>query len=683
MAATENPYIQTVLLTAAGVGVALLQGDQFASQVVVGSLSAAAGVVGNLVANRIQKDQDAKDALESFSEAQAIRVRMAEMVEFILLGEQKFDYDRETIRIAESTKQYWLATEIVKTKPIFPTEQFVAQLLDPTEPKILIGFWLNLLNESCHYGGIADVDQFRLHELAGALTRNIPKHVKEVFSHDILTGKDGFAELVLRMLMQIFNVSKETKASSEEQVILSKRLNVLMDSLADVTKTLKDEVNQNTRVLVSELETLQVGVNAKLDQVIDSQRNLTEMVSEVLSRLNVQSVPIYRDALELVADKYGLSTLQLQSVLSEYAKNLESDKSQTKLSIEAAIAAGDFSRAEEKAVSWSDDMAGTVEKAQQNFRSSSRIRSEALRYAGFAAFLAGEVQKALGYYQNALNLVSPDDCYIDWAECQEGIVGCHFKAGRLDLALTATLQVVQSAPKNIPLDAKRDFWNNHTLGVILHAAGNLAQAEPLLIRAFSVAKQHFAQTDSRVSGSLYALASFALDSANLLKAEELARSHVRLSQQINLLSSAVGVAGVYLLAKIFRTAGRFKEAETTQMQARDLALQHIPSSNPQYGMCLNELGLVYHNQWRLEEAEQSFKMAIDFEDKNNRTLSLDVSNYTANLGRLYIVMSRWIEAEQMLDRSYTVRKLTFGAEHPKSIELLPLLERIKAEKQKS
>ena len=670
-------------MTAASLGAALLTSGQSTSAIMASGLTVAAGVIGNLVANSIQKDQDQMSVSRVVSGVNSLHVRSGEIIQEILDGDEAYGGMRAR-DIGAVVKQYWLGLppnvrDNFQTIGILSIEHFVSQLLDPTEQTVLLESWLEVLTEACKTDASLAVDLLHLHRLAGALTREFPKRLLKAFSED-LEREEGFAEMTLRLLVRSVELSKTGNFESSKHAAALERLEALIENVAKLSKNVEGKLNGANSDLVLQLTTISKVMEINFAKLATGQDQLKVMIDELLNNFNTSSSRDYPSALSLVAAKHELTTSQLKTVLSEYAEGIRENVSGFKHTIEASIAAGKFLDAEMHAIRWSQQIDSSQQSLGGDDAMPKRTKSEALRYAGLAALMNGDVGRSEKHYQHALELQDPMHDFNGWADSQEGVVGCLLAFGKIDRALPVVLQILQVVQNTRPFAPQRAFWCNYTLGILLHQGGNFTEAEPFLVRAFLIANEHFNRNDPNFAVSVYSLASFCLDANNLPKAEELSRSYLQLLQETNQSDSAYAVAATYILARVLRALGGFDEAKTYQLNSLSLAGKYLSSSHPQRALSLNELGLIYHNQTHYENAEQSFILAIDHEEENNRADSVLIANFAANLGRLYLSMDRWAEAEKSLDRAYAIRNLKLGGSHMKTLEVLSLRDRAKSKR---
>ena len=143
------------------------------------------------------------------------------------------------------------------------------------------------------------------------------------------------------------------------------------------------------------------------------------------------------------------------------------------------------------------------------------------------------------------------------------------------------------------------------------------------------------------------------------------------------------------LASVHAAQGRFADAEALYKTAIELAenprvhyKQYADGEIeerrylPPYrllGSLRNDLGLLYSEQRRWTEAEDSFKRAQRFYQQGGGKDNSGVALALANLGHAYLKQLKFQEAEAALEQSLSIREKAFASGHPLIAETLEAL----------
>ncbi len=129
------------------------------------------------------------------------------------------------------------------------------------------------------------------------------------------------------------------------------------------------------------------------------------------------------------------------------------------------------------------------------------------------------------------------------------------------------------------------------------------------------------------------------------------------------------------LAGLYDSQGRYSEAEPLYQQAIEIDKIALPENHPSLASGLNNLAELYRSQGRYSEAEPLYLQAIEIhkialpENHPQRAAHLN------NLAALYDSQGRYSEAEPLYQQALDIREKTFGEEHPKTQTVRENLER--------
>jgi CHAT domain-containing protein/Tfp pilus assembly protein PilF len=118
------------------------------------------------------------------------------------------------------------------------------------------------------------------------------------------------------------------------------------------------------------------------------------------------------------------------------------------------------------------------------------------------------------------------------------------------------------------------------------------------------------------------------------------------------------------LALLYKTQGRYTEAEPLFIQALDMRKKLLGAEHPDVATSLNNLALLYKTQGRYTEAEPLYIQALEMLKKLLGAEHPDVATSLNNLAELYSDQGRYTEAEPLYRQALEMYKKLLGAEHP-------------------
>ncbi|KAM3102704.1 tetratricopeptide repeat protein [Phormidesmis sp. 146-12] len=131
-----------------------------------------------------------------------------------------------------------------------------------------------------------------------------------------------------------------------------------------------------------------------------------------------------------------------------------------------------------------------------------------------------------------------------------------------------------------------------------------------------------------------------------------------ISQEENLVSSLAW------LAYLYKSQGRYEDAEPLFVQALELTRSHLREKHPGVATNLNNLAELYESQGRYEEAEPLYLQALQLRRTFLGENHPDVANSLNNLAGLYRVQERYEEAEPLYLQALQLRRTLPGEDHP-------------------
>jgi tetratricopeptide (TPR) repeat protein len=118
------------------------------------------------------------------------------------------------------------------------------------------------------------------------------------------------------------------------------------------------------------------------------------------------------------------------------------------------------------------------------------------------------------------------------------------------------------------------------------------------------------------------------------------------------------------LAELYRSTGRYTEAESLYLRSLTIREQELGPNHPDTSASLNNLASLYKSTGRYAEAEPLYVRSLAI-----RAAQLGANHpYTAsslgNLAGLYELTGRYAEAEPLYVRALAIDRIVFGEDHP-------------------
>ena len=118
------------------------------------------------------------------------------------------------------------------------------------------------------------------------------------------------------------------------------------------------------------------------------------------------------------------------------------------------------------------------------------------------------------------------------------------------------------------------------------------------------------------------------------------------------------------LAVLYRTKGRYAEAESLYKRALAIDEKALGSDHPDFASDLNNLAELYRTQGKYAEAESLYKRALAIAEIALGPDHPLVATILSNLERLYYDEDRKVDAGPLLPRVVAIRGNALGREHP-------------------
>ncbi|MBD2095338.1 tetratricopeptide repeat protein [Trichocoleus sp. FACHB-591] len=130
------------------------------------------------------------------------------------------------------------------------------------------------------------------------------------------------------------------------------------------------------------------------------------------------------------------------------------------------------------------------------------------------------------------------------------------------------------------------------------------------------------------------------------------------------------------LANLYQFQGRYEEAEPLLMQALALYKRLLGEEHPDVALSLNNLGGLYKSQGRYEEAEPLLMQALALYKRLLGEDHPDVATSLNNLAYLYKSQGRYEEAEPLLVQALASAQQCLGNNHPNTVTIRKNLDRL-------
>jgi tetratricopeptide (TPR) repeat protein len=282
-------------------------------------------------------------------------------------------------------------------------------------------------------------------------------------------------------------------------------------------------------------------------------------------------------------------------------------------------------------------------------------------YVGLA-----RVDSALMFYTKALDIrksTYQKDGHPSLAECYFAIATVNEKRGLYETELEYL---------NKGLEIRRRFFGKDgllyatgliTLADLRTKLGRYSEAESLLKEAVSIQKasKSIRQGDYLITLNKLALLCLHMgrypeaDSMLLIIGRSL-RSSIDQSDDYG--SILLNLGGCYVLE------GRYAEAESVLVKAKELTARADGTSNLKYAEMENGLALLYVEWGKYDLALRYSLKALNLSKKILGQEHPDYGTMLNNLGLLYYHMGRYTDAETVYQQSKRIRATTLGVEHP-------------------
>lgn len=197
-------------------------------------------------------------------------------------------------------------------------------------------------------------------------------------------------------------------------------------------------------------------------------------------------------------------------------------------------------------------------------------------------------------------------------------------------------------------------------GLLYGTMGRFTQAEGFITGALDIRKNKFGENDIGMAASLnnYGVLHYNLGRYNESE-KTLARATAIIAAN-NLRSSMPYSIVLNNQSMLFQAIGRFEQAETSLREAIDVAEKLQSNKSKNHLKFLSNLALLYQQMGKFQEAESIY---LSMEKRIGKT-NPDYASMLNNQAGLYTLMGKEDKVEDLLKRSASIYKNSFGEDSP-------------------
>jgi tetratricopeptide (TPR) repeat protein len=201
-------------------------------------------------------------------------------------------------------------------------------------------------------------------------------------------------------------------------------------------------------------------------------------------------------------------------------------------------------------------------------------------------------------------------------------------------------------------------------GLTAISASNYPLAGTALTEALSIQERMLGPEDPEVAADLNNLASLYQDEGRYSEAEPLFKRAVAIGDKVLGPEHPDVAVRLSNLAMLYKDQQRYAEAEPLAKRALAISEKALGPEDPEVATRANNLAVVYRYQGRIVEAEPLLKRALAIGDKALGPEHPDVAVSLSNLAMLYRDLDRYAEAEPLARRALAIDEKVLGPEHP-------------------
>ena len=202
------------------------------------------------------------------------------------------------------------------------------------------------------------------------------------------------------------------------------------------------------------------------------------------------------------------------------------------------------------------------------------------------------------------------------------------------------------------------------LGSLYEAQGEYEQAKQLYSEALDILQEqgNYADAIARLND----LAGIHHVQGHYEQAIELYNQSLEIYEDGKDTDIATYASTINLLAATYHAQEKYAEAEKKYLEALDIRrnLKELGESNRDVAISLNNLGLLYADQRRPDQAKSYYEQALLIQKSLFGEINLDIATTLNNLALLFYSQHNLPEAEKSLEATLKIRQKLLGKNHP-------------------
>lgn len=350
---------------------------------------------------------------------------------------------------------------------------------------------------------------------------------------------------------------------------------------------------------------------------------------------------------------------QLSDIESAHAEALErihelesalaNEGSEQAAEIRAALAAGNFSKADTLLAGIEDEEQGAVERT-----------AEASYQRGIIAMLQVRWKDAATHFDRAARLGPTYERLNKAGDFAVRMANYETASHHLEklLGLSRLAYGEKSSETAAAL-------NNYAVN--LRAIGRYGEAEQMFREVSEIGREILDDGHPDRAIQLNNLGNVLQDMGRYDEAERLYREALDTTGKTSGVMNPDYAVRLNNLASLLRITGGYAEAERLLRQALDITRQTLGDKHPDYGTCLNNLGSLLVGTGRHDDAESLFRESADIMRQNVGEKHPDYATGLNNLANALGRAGRLEEAEVLCGQALQIFRETLGDGHPNTI----------------